>query len=326
VLFKVCAKIYELFLRTFRSISIQYFCESFPSRAYPSADCSLQECQIDIFIPFRDKWELTAQCLNSLLQQDTPKTHITVHLIDNGSSPATQAKVNDWLTQNRSQTTFVKHWIDEPFNFSKLCNRALTISADVNRYFLFLNNDVVLSDPQTLSQSALFFQQNPDCGALGITLLFDNHTIQHLFAAPGVKIIAAHPFKGKTPDILKEWNRRARKVPAITGAYLMTRSDCFHKVAGFDENLPTAGQDIDLCLKLQQQGWGNWVLPKIQATHLESASRKNSPINKIEVDYIYDKWQEMLVKHPEYPAYISRWSEQPVRKLLEGRYPYELVI
>jgi GT2 family glycosyltransferase len=161
---------------------------------------------------------------------------------------------------------------------------------------------------------------------VGITLLYPNRKIQHLFAAPGVKIIAAHPYKNKSTSILGEWNKMARKVPAITGAYLMVEAKRFHEVGGYDENLPTAGQDIDLCLKLQKKGWGCWVLPKIQALHLESASRSKSRINRAEVDYMYHKWQDTLTKHPDYPKEISRWSEQPVRRLREGRYPYELTI
>jgi GT2 family glycosyltransferase len=326
VFFKICAKIYELFLRTFRPIPIDYFCQVFPARPYPSAITVSNECQIDIFIPFRDKWELTRQCLDSLLQQNAPQIRITLHLLDNGSNTNTQASLKNWIDQNHGHLTFVQHRIEEPFNFSKLCNRALNLSPEAKRYFLFLNNDVLLADSETLFTSANFLQQNSDCSALGITLLFENRTIQHLFAAPGVKIIAAHPYKGKSPAILNKWNSLARRVPAITGAYFMIPSLHFHEVGGFDENLPTAGQDIDLCLKLMGKGLGSWVLPKIQAFHFESASRRRSPINRAEVDYFYKKWQGKLSNQPAYPVDISRWSEQPARRMLETRYPYELII
>jgi GT2 family glycosyltransferase len=305
---------------------VDYFCEAFQSRAYPLTVTAPHECQIDIFIPFRDKWELTRQCLTSLLQQNMPNMRATVHLLDNGSNLATQAEAKSWIHQNSSHMTYVEHRIDEPFNFSRLCNRALRVSPDEKRYFLFLNNDVVLSDPQTLSLSAHFLQQNIDCGALSITLLFANQTIQHLFAAPGVKIIAAHPFKGKSPKILSEWNRLARRVPAITGAYLFMPSLYYHDIGGFDENLPTAGQDIDLCLKLEDKGRGSWVLPRLQAFHFESASRRSTPISRIEVDYFYKKWKTKLSSQPPYPIGISRWSEQPARKMWESRYPYEFII
>jgi GT2 family glycosyltransferase len=328
VVFRIFAKLYEIFLRTFRPISIQYFCQIFPSRHYPTSVPNCQECHLDIFIPFRDKWNLTERCLTSLLDQKTSSIHITLHLIDNGSSHETQASLNEWRKQNKEDLHVISHRVDEPFNFSRLCNIALkSLPADSNqRHFLFLNNDVILNDPETLLKSAQFIQANPDCGALGITLLYADNTIQHLFAAPGVKIIAAHPFKGRPIRILTEWNKLARRVPAITGAYLMVSSKKFLEVGGFDENLPTAGQDIDLCLKLQEKGWGTWVLPILQATHLESASRKKSRINRVEVDYMYRKWQRSLTQHPEYPVNISRWSEQPVKRMKEGRYPYEFTI
>lgn len=328
MLFKIIAKSYELFLRAFRPVHIHYFCQVFPTRPYSDDRAEDSSSKLHIFIPFRDRWELTRQCLESLTRQNKSQLHIRIHLIDNGSGAETRKAAQDWVHNDRSGLEYTSYFIEEPFNFSKLCNIALKseMPNDTNDTYLFLNNDVVLDDPHTLVQTTSFVRDNSDCGALGITLLFPDQTIQHLFAAPGVKIVAAHPFKGRSPSILLEWNTAARRVPAVTGAFLMTRASLFRSIGGFDENLPTTGQDIDLCLKLQQQGYGNWVLPKLQATHYESASRKKSGINKAEVDYIYSKWRDGLTQNAEYPSKISRWSEQPVLKLCEGRYPYQFII
>jgi GT2 family glycosyltransferase len=318
-------KFYELTLRLFGSVDINYFCSAFDS--LPLAQGSSVALNLHILIPFRDRWDLTYLCLEALKQQRQGQINCFVHLIDNGSSPETKSQIKTWLSaQDSLGTEYVVHEVDEPFNFSRLCNLGLKISSSLKEddLLLFLNNDVVLEDPASLTQVAVFASQVPECGAVGITLLFPNRRIQHLFAAPGVKIVAAHPFKGKDPSILKEWKKRARQVPAVTGAFLLIPARHFVKVEGFDENLPTAGQDIDLCLKLQKAGLKNWVLPQIEAIHWESASRRRASINFDEVMYIYSKWRSFLTRNPQYPKDISRFSEQPARVFWEeGDYPFE---
>ena len=106
----------------------------------------------------------------------------------------------------------------------------------------------------------------------------------------------------------------------------MIASEAFQEAGGFDENLPTTGQDIDFCLRLQIKGRNSWVVPSVQAIHLESVSRRGQRISKLEVDYIHKKWKSLLTSHPDLPNEISRWSEQPVYRLLEGAYPYQLLL
>ncbi len=320
-------KFYELTLRLFGSVGVDYFCRAFASSPLPLTHNIPAQLNLHILIPFRDRWELTQQCLDALQKQIVGQISCFVHLIDNGSSPETRSLIKSWLSaQESSSLAYRVHEVDEPFNFSRLCNLGLKISSSLsdNDLLLFLNNDVILEDCASLTQSAAFASQTPDCGAVGITLLFPDRRIQHVFAAPGVKIVAAHPFKGKSPSILEEWKKLARQVPAVTGAFLLVSAGNFMKVDGFDENLPTAGQDIDLCLKLQKAGLRNWVLPQIEAIHWESASRSRASINFEEVRYIYRKWRSFLTRNPQYPPNISRFSEQPARVFWrEGNYPYE---
>ncbi|WP_218109765.1 glycosyltransferase family 2 protein [Oligoflexus tunisiensis] len=318
-------KLYEYVVRLIGCVGIDYFCKAFESTSLPEKTSAF--VGLHILIPFRDRWDLTRICLEALRKQNLGQISCHVHLIDNGSSPGTRAQIRNWLQQERgSPLEYTVHEIDEPFNFSRLCNLGLKLSRSLKNQdlLLFLNNDVVLENSNSLAQSAAFVSQTSGCGAVGITLLFPNRRIQHVFAAPGVKIVAAHPFKGRHPSILREWKMRARQVPAVTGAFLLLSAENFLKVGGFDENLPTAGQDIDLCLKLQKAGLKNWVLPHIEAVHWESASRKHSRINFDEVRYIYSKWRSFLTQNPEYPVNISRFSEQPARVFWkEGDYPIE---
>ncbi|NDE18300.1 hypothetical protein EBZ80_25630 [bacterium] len=165
-------------------------------------------------------------------------------------------------------------------------------------------------------------------GALGCTLLYPNRRIQHLFAAPGVKIAAAHPCRGVSwrPDLA--WNKGgAQPVPAVTGAALLVSKKAFEKIGGFDEALPTAAQDIDLCLKLQQAGWTNVTLPSVVAIHHESLSRRGQKIPKAEIAHFYQRWGQWAYENPWYHPGFSRWSEQPAMRLgIKAPYPWRKLL
>lgn len=285
--------------------------------------------ELHVYIPFRDKVDLTVACLRSVFRQQMGGTRLSVYLIDNGSKVSTINTLLDFLAnETPPKVSVLQHRSDQPFNFSQLCNLALISPSNPapGACFLFLNNDIVLEDENSFFKMLSFMKVYTDIGALGITLLYPNRKVQHLFAAPGVKIVAAHPYKGLDKSCLKEWNKNARQVPAVTGACIMVKAASFLHIGGFDEKLPTVGQDIDLCLKLQESGFSNWVLPSVAALHFESASRYGVSIARREVEYVHKKWGTKLTRNKHYPAIISRWSEQPSRRLFDRDYPYKLAL
>jgi hypothetical protein len=302
---------------------------------------------IAVMIPFRDQWQMTAKCLAALARQDTgcpgdagapgetgasPGLQVHVVLIDNGSmEDATIMGLAD------ARRLLPKSWgvqtirIEAPFNFSRLNNQAVAGLPEGVEFLLFLNNDVELTDPSSLSRMAQFAAAQVrggfPLGALGCTLLYPDGRLQHLFAAPGVKIAAAHPLRGTQwrQDFL--WNKGAQPVPAVTAAAMLVPRVRFNKIGGFDEGLPTAAQDIDLCLKLQKAGYTNVTLPEVVAIHHESRSRQGRAIQKGEIARFYARWGEFAHQNPWYPPGLSRWNEQPALRMgLGAEYPWEKVL
>ena len=78
----------------------------------------------------------------------------------------------------------------------------------------------------------------------------------------------------------------------------------FEQVGGFNEQLAVAYNDVDFCLKLQQQGYRNIFLPHVQLYHYESQSRNREdtlePKQRIhqEVAYMETTWNKLINHDP----------------------------
>ena len=282
--------------------------------------------RILVVIPFRDKWSYTEVALESIFAQDLGSSSLMVALVDNRSTEAeTQQGLARWLFRSHAKVQLRLLRYDIPFNFSKLNNMAINDCADfAPDLILFMNNDIKLEDPLSISMMQEFMDFNPQCGSVGCTLLYPNGRVQHLFVHVGCKIVGAHPLKGALLKRSDPWIQSPQPVGAATGALLMVRPADLAVVGGLEEALPSCYQDIDLALKLQQLGKVNWVLPYIMATHYESVTR--DPVhNWQEVRYMYERWGKYLTKNPYTSSRFSRWSERPVLSLGEGAYPWHWI-
>ncbi len=275
---------------------------------------------IGVILPFKNKARMTIACLEKLVKQTTPMHLI---LIDNDSSPEQLALIQDYLKDFSSPYKLLA--FKDKFNFSKICNRGVSALPPSVDTLLFLNNDVELRNPSTLKSCSDVLWSVDDVGCIGLKLLYPNGRLQHLFALPGCKVIASHPYKGAEPNQSSLFNA-VLKVPAVTGAYIMMKSEVFTKVGGFDETLGSAGQDIDLCLKARALGYSIISMAKLSGIHYESYSRRNNKLNPEEITYFYTKWLSYLRQNSFIPKNHSNWTETPCYNFGGGSYPWERVI
>ncbi len=332
-LIKITCKLHELCNRVLTSLFYRKRLEYLLMNSFQhhternhSATKKIDRAELTIMIPFRDKASMTIRCLKSIFAQEIDANlSVNLILINNGSTSDELSKVNSYLcSRSRFKHRLINY--NEPFNFSKICNLAAQEALQTCTHFLFMNNDIELLNPNTLLESWRTYKKTANVGCLGICLVYPNQKIQHIFAAPGVKIVAAHPFRGKNLSSIPYWHKKTLRVPAVTGAYLMIERRIFNHIGGFDEALPTAGQDIDLCLKAAYAGYINIANLGATAVHHESYSRKGIPISQSEVRYIYNKWGYYLYDNPNYPKDLSRWSEQPAIRLTETPYPWKALL
>lgn len=223
---------------------------------------------ISIIIASRDNGRVLQRCLESI-QRWTRYPHFEIVLIDNGSI---EADTLAYLQQLKAQAHIrvIRH--DIPFNFSSLMN--VGAEASTGELLLFLNDDTEVLQADWLERLA-GFAQLPHIGAVGAKLLYPkSQRIQHagvvnLAAGPGHAFLQQ---KSNNPGYymrnLLEYNWLA-----VTGACLMVTREKFEAIHGFNEQLATAYNDVELCLRLYEAGFYNVVCQAVRLIHHESVSR-----------------------------------------------------
>ena len=158
-----------------------------------------------------------------------------------------------------------------PFNFSASVN--IGVAAARGEFVLLLNDDVEVLEPRWLDRM-VSVAQDPQVGAVGAKLLFEDGTIQHVgiyFNRDGW-VGHVHIFE---PDEVGVLGAKVvdLDVLAVTGACLLVRRSLFEEVGGFVESLPLNFNDVDFCLKLAAAGYRCVVTPAARLHHFESSTR-----------------------------------------------------
>jgi GT2 family glycosyltransferase/tetratricopeptide (TPR) repeat protein len=225
---------------------------------------------IAVIIPTRDNGQDLRAAIDSLRQTARLPEALRFIVVDNGSRETETCRIIDEVAE-RSLTRVIE--IDEPFNWSRLNNRAVA-SVD-HPLLLFCNDDVVMLSEEW-DDVVRGLLDRPEVGALGARLLYPDETIQHagvLFGWRGGTIHDGLYESRWAPGPGSRW-QVTRAVGAVTGAFLATRRELFLAQGGFDETrLAVSYGDIDYALKLRACGLKVLWTPEITASHHESKSR-----------------------------------------------------
>lgn len=71
--------------------------------------------------------------------------------------------------------------------------------------------------------------------------------------------------------------RPAREVDWVSGACFCARREAFEELGGFDERYFMFAEDIDLCWRAHEAGWGVGVEPAAVVTHVQGATTRRHP-------------------------------------------------
>lgn len=213
--------------------------------------------------------QILAECLNSIApvfeRMNSLDNPIEVIVVDNASSDGTISLLKEsyeWVTL-----------IDtgENLGFPGGNNRGFDVSQ--GEYILLLNPDTVVHG-SAIEELVQFLDSNPDVGAVGSRLLNTDGSLQEscyprptigrelwrLFHLDRIKAIGIYD--------MDRWSLTdPRKVDVLMGACILVRRPIIQKIGGMDEEYFMYSEEVDLCRRIQKDGWPIYWFPQAQITH-----------------------------------------------------------
>ncbi len=258
-----------------------------------------------IIIPIKNQKQYLQRCLESIRIRTRYKRY-EILIVDNQSTDSTTLEYIDEIKEFNN-IDVLKY--DAPFNYSAINNYAVDhINGSV---VILLNNDTEIISDNWLSEMLQYAIQ-PKIGAVGSMLYYPDDTIQHAGIILGFPGIAWHMFRQQPRNIHNNYVLLPHNYSAVTGACLAVEKKKYLEVGGLDEtNLPIAFNDVDFCLRLNEQGYRTLWIPDVELYHYESASRgyedtkdKLARFGK-ESEYIKKKWGKYLLNDPGFNPNLS---------------------
>jgi GT2 family glycosyltransferase len=246
--------------------------------------------RVSIIIPTKDAPEVLGRCLKSILEK-TSYPDFEVIAIDNETTDADALRLLKEYPVRRIE-------FPNPFNFSRANNRGA--AAATGDFLLFLNNDTEIVSEDWI-QHLVYYAEQPDVGAVGALLVYEDRTVQHAGVALGMRGTADHIMRdfpigvdGYAGSLVC-----AREVSALTAACLMIRKSLFCELGGFSEHFFTAYQDVDLCLRLRDRDLRIIYTPQAVVLHHEWTSRKTY-YDMVDRTLLLDRWEDVIERGDPY--------------------------
>ena len=267
----------------------------------------LSRLQVTIVIPTRDRLHLLQECVE-LLDETVDWRYVKLLIVDDHSRDTDAVRYLEAIQRRNDLLCTVVRPTDRsaPFNYSHLVNLALP-HLDTP-LVLHLNNDVNALERGWLEEMVGWFTQ-PDVGVVGAKLVYPDKTLNHTGIVIGPHGgLADTPYakvaEQAVPDVV--WHSAAREVSAVTGACLLTRTDLYRQLGGFDEReLGVAFNDVDYCLRVRAAGRRVIYTPQAKLMHWGSATR----------GVTFDEAEHIAFLR-RYPSYADRYLNPQVQ--LEG--------
>jgi GT2 family glycosyltransferase len=215
---------------------------------------------IDVIIPTRDRLDLVRQCLGAI-EAITTYPNFDVIILDNDSA---QPETLEFFASTRYRVVPCPG----PFNYAAIVNRGVAhSSAD---FIVTLNNDTIVITPDWLERMVALAALD-DVSFVGACLLDRDGTREHESI-----VIAPYPQHLRTDSNYPHDDQfcvATRDVAAVTGAVQMVRRATWNELGGMDEQLKVVMNDVDICLRSQDEHRYVVYTPDVRLYHHVSSSR-----------------------------------------------------
>lgn len=227
------------------------------------------------------------QCLYSV-EKSLDGIYAEVIVVDNASTDGS-------LEYLQPKFPAVKWIINQTnFGFAKACNEGLAEAT--GEYILFLNPDTIVAE-DSFQNCLSFFQQHPDCGALGVKMIDGGGKFlkesKRSFPSPLTSLFKLFGFSMFFPKsrLFSRYHlghldkNTDHEVDVLAGAFMMIPKKVLDKVGSFDETFFMYGEDIDLSYRIQKAGYKNYYFAGTTIIHFKGESTKRGSLNYVRMFY-----------------------------------------
>jgi len=205
-----------------------------------------------------NKWELTAECINSLSNLTGVKYKLVV--VDNGSSDNSISHLKELYPQ----LFMIKN--EKNLGFGGGNNPGIEYALNHGAEYIWLLNNDTEVEKNTLSAMLEEAEKDSKIGAVG-SMIYDINDKTTLQVCGGGHI---HYFRcyAETNFILSNVD----KLDYISGASILLRSKALQEIGLFDDNFFMYWEDVDLGVRLKKRGYRFSISSNAKVYHHESAS------------------------------------------------------
>ena len=169
--------------------------------------------------------------------------------------------------------------------FGAACNQGLALVE--TPYVLLLNSDAELR-PGALSTLLGSLEADPGVAAVGPRILGAAGPELSVGAGPGLladlrqRGLVRHAEAGTAPGVISDLTRTRSEPVWVSAACLLARTEALLSVGGFDESFFLYCEDVDLCLRIRDQGYRVLFEPLAEVAHRRGGSTAAFPKARIE--------------------------------------------
>jgi GT2 family glycosyltransferase len=272
--------------------------------------------RVSILIPTTGNPALFRRCLESVLTRTTHHNFEVLVLVNEVEFKRPErARVLSEAAENARVK--VRSYPDRPFNYSWVNNWGADQAE--GEFLILLNDDTEIITPDWIEKLIARVSLG-GVGAVGPMMYYANNTIQSAGVVLGLGGMANHIFGGEPRGSGGYFGRACleQDLSCVSAACMVIRKDTFFEIGGFDEELPAAFNDVDLCIRLRQAGWRIIWTPTVELYHKESESLGRHDVGRRAKQHLADvglmrsRWGPILESDPYYNRNLSL------------RHPYEL--
>ncbi len=221
-----------------------------------------------ILVNFNTK-DLTLNCIKSVYEQ-TSGIEFEIYVVDNNSQDDSCKAIENEFPNVK----IIRNADNKGFGVAN----NIAVRDSEAKYVFCLNTDTLLIN-NAIFEMYKFMEENENTGAVGGNLYhkdmspaFSFYYYFNIWNSSLFYWFAKKLFKNKfAAKELKD----VTDVDFISGADLFMRKSVLDKVGLFDENIFMYYEDMDLCKRIKDCGFGVKIIPAAKIYHLEGSSCKN---------------------------------------------------